>query len=136
MADDDYELKSQHCAPIAKPLASEKLAKKLLKLCKKATKAKQVKRGVKEVVKAIRKKNKGCASLSMQVRVRVSAAARCTPRTVARHAGPSTLQMELPHPCSILVVICDGAGVQMFTNVLRALRPGIHSAAQIGCESV
>jgi ribosomal protein L7Ae-like RNA K-turn-binding protein len=47
--------------PIAKPLADEKLAKKVLKLAKKATKRKQIKRGVKEVVKAIRKKFKGCA---------------------------------------------------------------------------
>lgn len=47
--------------PIAKPLADEKLAKKVLKLAKKATKRKQIKRGVKEVVKAIRKKIKGCA---------------------------------------------------------------------------
>lgn len=45
--------------PIAKPLADEKLSKKVLKLAKKATKRKQIKRGVKEVVKAIRKKFTG-----------------------------------------------------------------------------
>lgn len=60
MADEEYEKAIKFCAPIAKPLASQKLCKKVLKLCKKATKSKQVKRGVKEVVKAIRKKNKGC----------------------------------------------------------------------------
>eukprot|EP01025_Chloroclados_australasicus_P056282 TRINITY_DN6937_c0_g1_i5.p1 TRINITY_DN6937_c0_g1~~TRINITY_DN6937_c0_g1_i5.p1 ORF type:complete len:190 (+),score=23.43 TRINITY_DN6937_c0_g1_i5:344-913(+) len=59
MLDDEYEQKIKHCAVIAKPLASQKLCKKVLKLCKKATKKKQVKRGVKEVVKAIRKKQTG-----------------------------------------------------------------------------
>ncbi|PRW18324.1 H ACA ribonucleo complex subunit 2 [Chlorella sorokiniana] len=46
-------------APIAKPLADDKLSKKALKLAKKAAKRKQIKRGVKEVIKAIRKKAKG-----------------------------------------------------------------------------
>ena len=64
MADEEYEAKLQHCAVIAKPLASAKLCKKLLKLCKKATKKKQVKRGVKEVVKAVRKNQKGCGTPS------------------------------------------------------------------------
>ncbi len=44
---------------IANPLADEKLCKKVLKLCKKASKRKAVRRGVKEVVKALRKKQKG-----------------------------------------------------------------------------
>merc|ERR1712216_236081 len=41
------------------PLADAKLSKKLFKCIKKATKAKQVLRGVKEVVKAVRKGTKG-----------------------------------------------------------------------------
>merc|ERR1711865_712221 len=41
------------------PLAEPKLAKKLFKCIKKATKTKQVLRGVKEVVKAVRKGTKG-----------------------------------------------------------------------------
>ena len=49
----------KNLSPIATPLAGEKLTKKLLKLVKKSAKAKHVKRGVKEVVKAIRKKQKG-----------------------------------------------------------------------------
>ncbi|GAB4820457.1 hypothetical protein N2152v2_007503 [Parachlorella kessleri] len=44
---------------IAKPLADDKLSKKVLKLAKKAAKRKQIKRGVKEVIKAIRKNVKG-----------------------------------------------------------------------------
>merc|ERR1712159_976805 len=41
------------------PLADAKLSKKLFKCIKKATKTKQVLRGVKEVVKAVRKGTKG-----------------------------------------------------------------------------
>ena len=54
-----YEQKVKFCSVIAKPLADEKLAKKIYKLSKKAAKRKQVKRGVKEVVKAVRKGAKG-----------------------------------------------------------------------------
>lgn len=54
-----YEQKVKYCSVIAKPLADEKLAKKVLKLAKKSSKRKAIRRGVKEVVKAIRKKQKG-----------------------------------------------------------------------------
>ena len=40
---------------VARPLAGEKMTKKLLKLVKKAGKAKSVRRGVKEVQKALKK---------------------------------------------------------------------------------
>ncbi|KAI3918905.1 hypothetical protein MKW98_017353 [Papaver atlanticum] len=46
-------------APIAKPLAGKKLCKRTLKLVRKATESKCLKRGVKEVVKSIRRGNKG-----------------------------------------------------------------------------
>eukprot|EP00270_Netrium_digitus_P016937 TRINITY_DN613_c0_g1_i2.p1 TRINITY_DN613_c0_g1~~TRINITY_DN613_c0_g1_i2.p1 ORF type:complete len:164 (+),score=37.38 TRINITY_DN613_c0_g1_i2:44-535(+) len=52
-------LKWQNLIPIAKPLASKKLNKKVLKIVKKAAKTKQLRRGVKEVVKALRKGQKG-----------------------------------------------------------------------------
>ena len=54
-----YESKLKFISVIAKPLADEKLCKRVLKLCKKATKRKAIRRGVKEVVKALRKKAKG-----------------------------------------------------------------------------
>ncbi len=54
-----YEERIKHVSIIAKPLASKKLTKKLYKLVKKSTKVKCTKRGVKEVVKAIRKGEKG-----------------------------------------------------------------------------
>lgn len=46
-------------APIASPLAGEKLTKKVLKLVKKAAKAKAVARGVKETTKALRSRKAG-----------------------------------------------------------------------------
>ncbi|WCJ22047.1 H/ACA ribonucleoprotein complex subunit 2-like protein [Euphorbia peplus] len=46
-------------SPIAKPLAGKKLCKKTLKLVRKAAEHKCLKRGVKEVVKSIRRNNKG-----------------------------------------------------------------------------
>ena len=46
-------------SPIADPMASDKMCKKLLKLIKKSMKTKSVRRGVKETVKGIKKDNKG-----------------------------------------------------------------------------
>lgn len=60
----DYSTRVKFCSTIAKPLADEKLCKKVLKLAKKAAKRKQLKRGVKEVVKAIRKDVKGICILA------------------------------------------------------------------------
>lgn len=49
---------------IATPLADEKLTKKVLKVVKKAAKQKYIRRGVKEVVKALRKDKKGLCVIS------------------------------------------------------------------------
>ena len=43
-------------SPIAEPMASTKLTKKLLKLTKKMTKTKKVRKGIKETNKALRQK--------------------------------------------------------------------------------
>jgi H/ACA ribonucleoprotein complex subunit 2 len=50
-----YEKKVLCVAPIARPLASKELNRKLLRVIRKASKNKDIKRGVKEVVKVIRK---------------------------------------------------------------------------------
>lgn len=54
-----YEDRIKHVSIIAQPLASKKHTKRAYKVVKKATKVKGIKRGVKEVVKAIRKGEKG-----------------------------------------------------------------------------
>merc|ERR1712227_1113362 len=59
-SDDESEEENEvEVGPFCTPLAEAKLAKKLYKCIKKATKTKQVLRGVKEVVKAVRKGTKG-----------------------------------------------------------------------------
>lgn len=57
--DDDADAKRQRVSPIAHPLASKKLTKSVLKVVKKASASKLVRRGVKEVVKALKKNEKG-----------------------------------------------------------------------------
>ena len=54
-------------SPIADPLASDKMTKKLLKLTKKGMKDKLVKRGVKETVKAVRKGVKGVVIIAADI---------------------------------------------------------------------
>lgn len=56
---DNYDIKLPAALEFAKPMASKKLNKKVLKSVKKASKTKQARRGVKEVVKALRKGEKG-----------------------------------------------------------------------------
>ena len=58
---------SQNVNCISLPLAPRKTTKKLLKVIKKASSAKHVRRGVKEVVKAVRKSEKGLAVLAGDV---------------------------------------------------------------------
>ena len=50
--------------PIAKPLASEKLASRLYRTVRKAAKKKTLRRGVKEVTKSLRKGEKGFTILA------------------------------------------------------------------------
>ena len=64
---EDTETQDSGLLPIAKPLADDKLCEKVLKLVKKAAKDKKVRRGVKEVVKAIRKKQTGLCVIAGNV---------------------------------------------------------------------
>ena len=54
-------------SPIADPLASDKLTKKMLKLIKRGMKDKLVKRGVKETVKAVRKGQTGLVIIAADI---------------------------------------------------------------------
>lgn len=55
----DDDAKRTRVSAIANPLASKKLTKSVLKVIQKASAAKLVRRGVKEVVKALKKDEKG-----------------------------------------------------------------------------
>lgn len=59
-----YEERCKAVNVISKPLASKKTTKKLHKLVKKASSVKYIRRGVKEVVKGVRKGEKGLAVLA------------------------------------------------------------------------
>jgi len=56
-----------YVSPISTPMAGDKLCKKIFKLVSKATKAKTARRGIKEVVKAIRKSQKGICIIAGNV---------------------------------------------------------------------
>ncbi|CAB9526650.1 ribonucleoprotein complex subunit 2-like protein [Seminavis robusta] len=60
----EYEERVKAVNIIAHPLANKKSTKKLYKLVKKGSSAKHVRRGVKEVVKGLRKGEKGLAVLA------------------------------------------------------------------------
>ena len=62
--DSSFQYDITNLSPIASPLASDKLCKKIYKVVKKASKAKHLKRGVREVAKAIRKGEKGMVLLA------------------------------------------------------------------------
>jgi len=74
-------------AAIASPMANKKLVKKCLKLVKKAASTKSVRRGVKEVVKAIRKGEKGLLFI----------AANITPIDVISHLPVLCEENHLPY---------------------------------------
>ena len=63
----EAEQEQYYLSPIANPLASEPLAHKVLKLTRHLNREKQLKRGVKDVVKAIKKGSKGIVVLAADV---------------------------------------------------------------------
>nr|XP_043637151.1 H/ACA ribonucleoprotein complex subunit 2-like protein [Erigeron canadensis] len=74
-------------APIAKPLAGKKLSKRTLKLVRKAAEHKCLKRGVKEVVKSIRRGNKGVCVIAGNI----------TPIDVITHVPILCEESEIPY---------------------------------------
>jgi H/ACA ribonucleoprotein complex subunit 2 len=58
-ASEDESPRELYVSPLAKPLATEKETRRILRVVKKVAKEKALRRGVKEVVKALRKQEKG-----------------------------------------------------------------------------
>ncbi|KAI3733224.1 hypothetical protein L1987_64444 [Smallanthus sonchifolius] len=79
--------KLQALSPISKPLASKKLSKRTLKLVRKAAEHKCLKRGVKEVVKSIRRGNKGVCVIAGNI----------TPIDVITHVPILCEEAEIPY---------------------------------------
>ena len=91
--EDEGPTKQRLVSPIATPLAGKKLAKKALKTVKKAAKAKMIRRGVKEVVKALKKGDQGIVIIAGDISpIDVPAACshrprRLTPPMARRRCG-------------------------------------------------
>ncbi|XP_004299261.1 PREDICTED: H/ACA ribonucleoprotein complex subunit 2-like protein [Fragaria vesca subsp. vesca] len=79
--------KTQALAPIAKPLAGKKLGKRTLKLVRKAAEHKCLKRGVKEVVKSIRRGQKGLCVIAGNI----------SPIDVITHVPVLCEEAEIPY---------------------------------------
>ncbi|XP_072978412.1 H/ACA ribonucleoprotein complex subunit 2-like protein [Typha angustifolia] len=74
-------------APIAKPLAGKKLCKRTLKLVRRASESKCLKRGVKEVVKSIRRGHKGLCVIAGNI----------SPIDVITHVPVLCEEAEIPY---------------------------------------
>jgi hypothetical protein len=86
--DEEGSTKQRLVSPIATPLAGKKLAKKALKTVKKAAKAKMIRRGVKEVVKALKKGDQGLVIIAGDISpIDVTAACLQSPGAAAAPGG-------------------------------------------------
>ena len=95
---------------IAQPLAGKKLTKKLHKVVKKAAASKILKRGVKEVVKALRKseKFKGCVGIPLLLASHVPACLRLSP--------PPSTHTSLPYR-SLCIIAGDISPLDVISHL-------------------
>ena len=91
--DDEGSTKQRLVSPIATPLAGKKLAKKALKTVKKAAKAKMIRRGVKEVVKALKKGDQGLVIIAGDISP-IDVIAACSQCPGAAAAQPRAVGCE------------------------------------------
>ena len=112
-SDDDAPTKQRLVSPIANPLAGKKLAKKALKTIKKAAKAKMIRRGVKEVVKAIKKGDQGIVIIAGDISpidVIAHVPIFCEEKSIPYVYVPSKEELgaasQTKRPTSIVLVSC------------------------------
>lgn len=128
---DNYDKKLPALLPFAHPLAPKKLNKKVLKTVKKASKAKHVKRGVKEVVKALRKGEKGLVIIAGDI----------SPADVISHIPVLCEDMKVPYvfipskedlgsagatkrPTSTVMIVPGGSGKKADSSKTTEYREG------------
>ena len=113
---------------IAKPLASKKTTKKLHKLVKKASQAKFVKRGVKEVVKALRKGEKGFCIIAGDISpidVITHLPIMCEDRQVpylyvpSKHDLGAAASTKRPTSCVLLNPKEDFAEIELYKKMIK-----------------
>lgn len=131
-----YEAKCSLTIPIAKPLATKKLSKKLYKCCKIATKAKSIRRGTKAVGKSIRKGEKGFVIIAGDI----------SPIDVISHFPILCEEQKLPYvyvparsdlgaaigsntPCSVLLILKGEEYKDKYKECIKGIKelPNIYS---------
>ena len=112
-AEEPPKSKIRLVSPIANPLADPKLTKKVLKTVKAAAEKKMIRRGVKEVVKALKKGEKGLSIIAgdiSPVEVICHVPILCEEKDVAYIYVPSKEDLGLAsltkRPTSIVLVTC------------------------------
>ena len=122
-------------SPIATPLADKKITKKVLKTVKKAAKAKLIRRGVKEVVKALKKGETGLVIIAGDIsplEVICHVPILCEEKNLPYVYVPSKEELGLAsqtkRPTSIVLVTCkaDSDFKEAYTELeseLAALLP-------------
>ncbi len=122
-----YVVKVKYVSVIAKPLATKKTTKRLHKLVKKASQAKFVRRGVKEVVKALRKGEKGFCILAGDISpidVLSHLPVMCEDRQIPYYYVPSKLDLgsaactKRPTSCVLITTPKDSFGEMELYNKL------------------
>ena len=123
---EDGEEEVMVLSPIAKPLAKDKLVKRILKLVKAASKGKTVRRGVKEVVKAVRKGEKGGCVIAGDISpidVISHLPCLCEDNDVPYIFVPSKVDLgaagQTKRPTSCTLVCTGGADVDGLDEVLK-----------------
>merc|ERR1719263_33366 len=111
--DEEGPKKARLVSPIANPLAGKSLAKKVLKTVKKAAKGKQIRRGVKEVVKSLKKGEAGLAIIAgdiSPIEVIAHVPILCEEKNIAYIYVPSKEELgaasQTKRPTSIVLVTC------------------------------
>lgn len=117
MEKDDHQEEIQkelYKSPISEPMATDKLAQKLLKLTKKLANVKLIRRGVKEVNKSFRKTEKGICIIAADV----------SPIDVVSHIPVCCEKNNLPY---VFVpsreALGEVAGTKRPTSVVILLKP-------------
>mmetsp|Transcript_15507 Transcript_15507/g.16095 ORF Transcript_15507/g.16095 Transcript_15507/m.16095 type:complete len:143 (+) Transcript_15507:12-440(+) len=108
------DVKDLYKSPISEPMATEKLASKLLKITKKLANLKLIRRGVKEVNKAFRKEEKGICIIAGDV----------SPIDVISHIPVCCEKKNMPYAfIPSRELLGEAAGTKRPTSVVILLKP-------------
>ncbi|CAM9333623.1 unnamed protein product, partial [Phaeothamnion confervicola] len=122
-----YEERIKAVSSISKPLANRKMTKRIHKLVRKGTHAKVVRRGVKEVIKAVRKGAKGLCVLAGDISpidVIVHLPVFCEEQSVPYVFVPSKTELGIaaatkrPTSCALISPSTDFIAQELFEECL------------------